>query len=74
MPVYEYQCPQCKSTIEINQSIKDMPLTKYPCHICWVDDVTSFMRRIISRSSFVLKGGGWYKDQYSSAKPKRKEE
>lgn len=63
MPVYEYQCAACQRHFEELQKVSDKPLKK--CKICG-GPVT----RLISQTSFSLKGGGWYKDGYSSAKPK----
>ncbi len=58
MPIYEYECPKC-GTIEVMQKMSDAPLTE--CDRCH-----SPVHRIVSHSSFQLKGGGWYKDLYSS--------
>jgi predicted nucleic acid-binding Zn ribbon protein len=41
----------------------DAPLTK--CPTCGKDE----LQKIISATAFHLKGGGWYKDLYSSSKP-----
>lgn len=60
MPVYEYQCQACQDVIEIQQSMSDKPLTT--CPAC-----SGVMKKIISLTSFTLKGGGWYSDGYSSA-------
>ncbi len=62
MPIYEYECDQCKKTFEVRQSIKDAPLSTCP-------DCGQPVRKLISASSFLLKGGGWYADGYSNAKP-----
>ncbi len=60
MPTYEYECKECHNQMEAVQSIKDAPLTECPaCH-------KPALERLISASSFQLKGGGWYKDAYSS--------
>jgi putative FmdB family regulatory protein len=49
--------------MEAFQSIKDAPLKDCPaCH-------EPKLERLISATSFQLKGGGWYKDLYSSSKP-----
>ena len=63
MPVYEYQCADCQRHFEELQKVSDKPLKK--CKICG-----GKVTRLISQTSFSLKGGGWYKDGYSSAKPK----
>lgn len=62
MPVYEYRCTQCKKVFEYQQRMADAPKTV--CEACQGD-----LERLISRSSFALKGDGWYKDLYSSSKP-----
>lgn len=61
MPVYEYECKTCKKVIEIQQKIADAPLTHCP-------DCDGLISKIMSMSSFQLKGGGWYADGYSSVK------
>ncbi len=59
MPVYEYECKKCGQVHEVWQSLKDAPLSE--CPECGGD-----VAKIISRSSFQLKGGGWYADGYSN--------
>ena len=63
MPVYEYQCKGCGHEFEREQRISEAPIKK--CPSCGALKA----RRQISRTSFVLKGGGWYSDLYGSAKP-----
>jgi putative FmdB family regulatory protein len=62
MPTYEYACSSCQAEWEFEQSIKDAALTECPsCH-------QQTARRQISRGTgFILKGGGWYADLYSSS-------
>jgi putative FmdB family regulatory protein len=60
MPIYEYACDRCGHEFEAEQRITDDPLKS--CPTCRGRKV----RRLISRTSFVLKGGGWYSDLYSS--------
>ena len=60
MPVYEYICKSCEHEFEREQRISDNPLKK--CPKCGAMKA----KRLISRTSFVLKGGGWYSDLYSS--------
>ena len=72
MPVYEYECKSCENIIEIQQKISEDPLTSCP-------DCGSEVKKLVSRSSFHLKGQGWYSDGYSgssnsSAKKKDKKE
>jgi putative FmdB family regulatory protein len=60
MPVYEYICKGCEHEFEREQRITDKPIRK--CPRCGAMKA----KRLISRTSFVLKGGGWYSDLYSS--------
>ena len=56
MPIYEYECPKC-GAFEHSQSIHDRPLHKCP-------KCRRNVQRLISASSFQLKGGGWYAHGY----------
>lgn len=58
MPVYEYECSKCEKVFEIQQRIADAPVTV--CAECGGE-----VRKLISMSSFQLKGGGWHTDGYS---------
>ncbi len=61
MPIYEYACEKCESEFEVEQRITDDPIKSCPhCK-------SRKIKRLISRTSFVLKGGGWYSDLYSSS-------
>ena len=66
MPIYEYRCDACSYEFEAVQKITELPLQT--CERCRTDAA----KRKVSRSSFVLKGGGWYSDGYSQmgSKPK----
>ena len=64
MPTYEYVCKSCGNTWEASQRISESPLTECPkCH-------AQMAQRLISGGSFILKGGGWYADAYSSSSNK----
>ena len=58
MPIYEYGCSECGHQFEELQSFSDPPIEV--CPQCEAKSVT----KLISKTSFVLKGGGWYKDHY----------
>jgi putative FmdB family regulatory protein len=60
MPVYEYLCKGCGHEFEREQRISEAPIEK--CPKCGAAKA----RRQISRTSFVLKGSGWYSDLYGS--------
>lgn len=62
MPIYEYACGRCAHEFEVEQRISDDPIKTCPkCR-------SRKVKRLISRTSFVLKGSGWYSDLYSSSK------
>jgi len=66
MPTYEYACPSC-GTFDKSQKISEPALTA--CPTCGQE-----VKRLISRSSFALKGGGWYSEGYASTgKPDKRE-
>ena len=62
MPVYEYRCSACEKEFEYQQRMSEP--AKTTCEECG-----GGLERLISRTAFQFKGGGWYKDLYSSAKP-----
>ena len=62
MPIYEYACGKCEHEFEVEQRISDDPVKT--CPACRSRKV----KRLISQTSFVLKGSGWYSDLYSSSK------
>ncbi|MCB9728519.1 MAG: zinc ribbon domain-containing protein [Deltaproteobacteria bacterium] len=62
MPIYEYACESCGHRVEQMQRMSDPPLLT--CPACSEDA----LKRLISQTSFVLKGSGWYKTDYA-AKP-----
>lgn len=61
MPIYEYECVNCKRIEEALQKISDAPLTT--CSHC-----QGKLHKLISHSSFHLKGSGWYVTDYAGAK------
>ena len=63
MPIYEYLCDACDSPFERIQSIRDAAIPD--CPGCGASSV----RRLISSTSFQLKGSGWYATDYKSARP-----
>lgn len=59
MPFYEYECTKCNHQTEVFQKITEPPITC--CELC-----NGKMKKLISQSSFHLKGTGWYVTDYAS--------
>src|SRR5271166_1464814 len=60
MPTYEYQCDSC-GVFEVSQRITEDSLKK--CPTC-----KAKVKRLISNTSFMLKGSGWYATDYGHSK------
>jgi putative FmdB family regulatory protein len=58
MPIYEYSCDACDHVFELLQRVGAEPPEACP------DCGEPRVRKLVSSTSFVLKGGGWYKDGY----------
>jgi len=56
--IKEFECKNCGDTIEVWERFDDVPSF---CKKCGGD-----MEKIISRSSFILKGSGWYAIDYGA--------
>ena len=70
MPIYEYECTKCGKIEEAIQKFSDKPLSK--CHSC-----AGKLHKLVSQSTFHLKGTGWYVTDYANkskkpAKPSKK--
>lgn len=62
MPIYEYECSNCKFYVEALQKISEPPLRK--CPSC----KKQTLQRLVSAPVFRLKGGGWYETDFKSDK------
>ena len=58
MPIYEYECTKCGNVEEVLQKFSDRPQSK--CRHC-----SGKLHKLISQSSFHLKGTGWYATDYA---------
>jgi putative FmdB family regulatory protein len=73
MPIYEYECAKCGKVHEIIQKISDKSLSKCP-------NCSGKLHKLISQSTFHLKGSGWYATDYAKksnsapAPPQKREE
>jgi|SRR6516162_2676170 putative FmdB family regulatory protein len=61
MPIYEYRCTSCGHTLEVIQKLSDAPITK--CTEC-----SGPLEKLVSRTAFLLKGGGWFNEGYGGSK------
>jgi putative FmdB family regulatory protein len=63
MPIYEFQCEKCEEVFALTMKMSD----PHPesCPKCSQTPV----RKLLSRTSFLLKGSGWYSDGYGSPPP-----
>ena len=59
MPIYEYHCEKCGHEFEVLQ--KHFDVDEMPCERCGAP-----AKRMISNTSFVLKGTGWYVTDYKA--------
>ncbi len=59
MPLYEYECLKCGNIEEALQKFSDTPLTE--CRHC-----SGKLHKLVSYSSFHLKGTGWYVTDYAA--------
>ncbi|MDY6981614.1 MAG: zinc ribbon domain-containing protein [Pseudomonadota bacterium] len=64
MPIYEYRCNSCSAELEKLQKISDPPLVQ--CPECGKDALV----KLVSASSFRLKGSGWYETDFKTGKKK----
>lgn len=59
MPLYEYRCNDCGHEFEIIQKFSDPVKRKCP-------ECKGKLEKLLSKSSFKLKGGGWFDQGYGS--------
>ena len=60
MPLYEYRCERCSNEFEVLVRRSD---TAICCPACASTEAS----KKVSRSSFHLKGTGWYASEYAAA-------
>ncbi|MBM3298155.1 MAG: zinc ribbon domain-containing protein [Candidatus Aminicenantes bacterium] len=58
MPIYEYQCLDCKHEFETMQKASDPPEKKCP-------KCGGRLSKVISAPALQFKGGGWYITDYA---------
>lgn len=62
MPIFEYECEKCKKITE------KYVMTNYENEYTICNGCGNKAKKIISNSTFVLKGGGWFAEGYSKEK------
>lgn len=62
MPIYEYVCNDCGKKFELIENFHND--TEKECEYC-----SGKAKRVVSQSSFVLKGTGWYLTDYAKKTP-----
>jgi putative FmdB family regulatory protein len=66
MPLYEYECTNCKFYVEALQKITDEPLKQ--CPSC----KKKTLKKLVSAPHFRLKGSGWYETDFKSDKEEKR--
>jgi len=66
MPIYEYRCQKCSKYLEVIQKFSERPLKRCP-------DCKGRLTKLISKTSFQLKGTGWYVTDYARKSESRSE-
>jgi putative FmdB family regulatory protein len=64
MPIYEYRCQACGAQLEKLQKLSDPLLTE--CPECGRETLV----KLVSASSFRLKGSGWYESDFKTGNKK----
>lgn len=67
MPIYEYKCRKCGKEFEEFQGITEPEISA--CRFC-----RGPVSKLLSLSSFHLKGSGWYVTDYGGKKPSNRKE
>jgi len=62
MPIYEYKCRKCGNQFEVFRGVSDPEVKS--CKFC-----KGKVQKLVSLSSFSLKGSGWYVTDYKGKKP-----
>ena len=66
MPIYEYECEKCGGVFELIHAVSANPPKK-----CETKGCKGKPRRMVSAGGFILKGDGWYANDYPSESRKK---
>ena len=61
MPIYEYECAKCGNVFELIHAVSADPPKN-----CETKGCKGKPRRMVSAGGFILKGDGWYANDYPS--------
>jgi len=64
MPIYEYRCNACNAELEKIHKVSDPPMVECP------ECGRPALEKLVSASSFRLKGSGWYESDFKTGKKK----
>lgn len=68
MPLYEYKCLNCGSSLEVLQKVHEPPLKKCP-------KCGGLLKKVLSPPAIQFKGSGWYITDYArNEKPEKENE
>ncbi len=66
MPIYEYECVKCGGAFELIHAVSADPPKS-----CETKGCKGKPRRMVSAGGFILKGDGWYANDYPSESRKK---
>ncbi len=66
MPLYEYKCLTCGSSLEVLQKVNEPRLKKCP-------KCRGLLKKVLSPPALQFKGSGWYVTDYAQNKKPGKE-
>lgn len=66
MPLYEYKCLTCGSSLEVIQKVNEPRLKKCP-------KCGGLLRKVLSPPVLQFKGSGWYITDYAQSKKPKEE-
>ena len=67
MPLYEFHCETCNNISEHLMKLTDKAPTECSC------GAQNSLKKVISRSNFVLKGTGWYETDFKEKSSEKKQ-
>lgn len=74
MPIYDFECQDCGNTVERRAGYDDTEINLVcdQCHGSYHENrIHSKFKRVISKSSFILKGECWARDLYNKSKKEK---